>query len=454
MCYLATLIMAHTQADDLGHDRGRTMSNGRSWRISVTGLGYVGLQVARAFARRGSEVIAFDIDESRIRELSEGLDRAGEVGAIDLRSASIRYTADPRGLREADFHIIAVPTPLTETRKPDLRPLLSAARSVGGQLKPGDIVVVESTVYPGATEEECVPVMELESGLVCGREFDIGYSPERVNPGDKLHRLETITKVVAAQNERTVRAMQQVYGSVVRAGLHVAPDIRTAEAAKAIENTQRDLNIALMNELAMICAHLGIDTRDVLAAAGTKWNFVPFSPGLVGGHCVGVDPYYLTDRAERFGYHPEVILAGRRINHGMGPWIARETIKRLLRDGGSPERNVCVLGFTFKQDVPDCRNTRVADLLSELRAFGASVEVNDPLADPREVEATYGIPLVSFEALRPCHAVILAVAHRNYRQGGWPMIMRLLKDGRGLVTDVPACLGRDDVPEGVRLWRP
>jgi UDP-N-acetyl-D-glucosamine/UDP-N-acetyl-D-galactosamine dehydrogenase len=454
MCYLAMPIMSQTQADDFGQNTGRTMSNERSWRISVTGLGYVGLQVACAFARRGSDVVAFDIDESRIQELSGGLDRAGEICAIELRLPSIRYTADPRGLREADFHIIAVPTPLTQARKPDLRPLLVAARSVGGQLKPGDIVVVESTVYPGATEEECVPVLEFESKLVCGREFDIGYSPERVNPGDKLHRLETITKVIAAQNERTVRAMRQVYGSVVEAGLHVAPDIRTAEAAKAIENTQRDLNIALMNELAMICARLGIDTRDVLAAAGTKWNFVPFSPGLVGGHCVGVDPYYLTDRAERSGYHPEVILAGRRINHGMGPWIAQETIKRLLRDGGSDERTVCVLGFTFKEDVPDCRNTRVADLVSELRAFGAFVEVSDPLADPREVEAAYGIRLVPLQELRACSAVVIAVAHRGYRQGGWPMIMRLLKGGRGLVTDVPACLGRDDVPEGVRLWRP
>jgi UDP-N-acetyl-D-galactosamine dehydrogenase len=454
VCYLAALIMVQTHADDLAHNPGGTMPNGRSWRISVTGLGYVGLQVACAFARRGSDVVAFDIDDSRIHELSEGLDRAGEVGAIDLRSASIRYTADPRGLREADFHIIAVPTPLTEARKPDLRPLLAAARSVGGQLKPGDIVVVESTVYPGATEEECVPIMESESGLVCGREFDIGYSPERINPGDKLHRLETITKVIAAQNERTVRAMRRVYGSVVDAGLHVAPDIRTAEAAKAIENTQRDLNIALMNELAMICARLGIDTRDVLAAAGTKWNFIPFSPGLVGGHCVGVDPYYLTDRAERSGYHPEVILAGRRINHGMAPWVARETIKRLLRDGGSRERNVCVLGFSFKEDVPDCRNTRVADLVSELQAFGAFVEVSDPLADAREVEAAYGIRLVPLQGLQPCDAVVLAVAHRSYRQGGWPMIMRLLKGGRGLVTDVPACLRRDNIPEGVRLWRP
>jgi len=429
------------------------MTHGR--RVSVTGLGYVGLQVAVAFARDGARVEAFDIDEERVGDLRRGIDRTREVPTAALLPPGLRYTTDPARLRDADFHIVCVPTPLNEARKPDLRPLLAAARTVGGQLTVGDIVVFESTVYPGATEEDCLPVLEAASGLVCGRDFDIGYSPERINPGDREHRFESIAKVIAAQNATTLEVMRRVYGSVVRAGLHAAPDIRTAEAAKAIENTQRDLNIALMNELAMICARLDIDTRDVLAAAATKWNFLPFAPGLVGGHCVGVDPYYLTDRAERAGYHPEVILAGRRINHGMGAWIARETIKRLLRLGTADVRpRICVLGVTFKEDVPDCRNTRVVDLVRELEAFGATVQVADPLADPDEVRAACDIRLVPAEQLQPADAVVLAVPHAAYRQGGWPLILGLLADGRGLVTDVRACLDRDACPPGVRLWRP
>jgi UDP-N-acetyl-D-galactosamine dehydrogenase len=327
---------------------------------------------------------------------------------------------------------------------------------VGGVLRRGSIVVFESTVYPGATEEECVPVLEQASGLVCGRDFAVGYSPERINPGDRRHRLEGIVKVIAAQDQDTLAELRAVYGSIVDAGLHEAPDIRTAEAAKAIENTQRDLNIALMNELAMICARLGIDTRDVLAAAGTKWNFLPFTPGLVGGHCVGVDPYYLTDRAERAGYHPEVILAGRRINHGMGAWIARETIKRLLRlrPEGAGAGEICVLGITFKEDVPDCRNSRVPELVAELQAFGASVQVADASADPNDVETAYGLRLVPLERIKPADAVVLAVPHQAYREAGWRLIRGLLKSGGGLVTDVRACLDRATAPQGVHLWRP
>lgn len=425
-------------------------------RISVIGLGYVGVQVACAFARRGERVVAFDIDRRRIDELRAGTDRTGEVDAPDLAVPGLCFTADAGDLRAADFHIVCVPTPLTELRRPDLRPLLAAAHSVGGSLRPGAVVVFESTVYPGATEEECIPVLERASGLLCGRDFEVGYSPERINPGDQRHRLENIVKVIAAQNERTLAVLRTVYGSVIAAGLHEAPDIRTAEAAKAIENTQRDLNIALMNELAMICARLDIDTHAVLAAAGTKWNFLPFTPGLVGGHCVGIDPYYLTDRAERAGYHPEVILAGRRINHGMGAWIARETIKRLLplRPEGTGVGDVCVLGVTFKEDVPDCRNSRVPDLVAELIAFGARVQVADPAADADDVQAAHGWPVVPLTKLRPADAVVLAVPHRVYRDAGWPLVRGLLRNGSGLVTDVRACLDRAATPPGVTLWRP
>ncbi|MBK8174913.1 MAG: nucleotide sugar dehydrogenase [Rhodospirillales bacterium] len=423
-------------------------------RLSVIGLGYVGLQVAHAFARRGDPVIAFDIDSARVGELARGYDRTFEIAAADLGAEAIAYTCDPARLAEADFHIVAVPTPITVARKPDLAPLLAATRTIGAQLRPGAIVVFESTVYPGATEEECVPVLERASKLACGRDFDVGYSPERINPGDRAHRFETIVKVIAAQNARTLAVMRAVYGSVVAAGLHEAPDIRTAEAAKAIENTQRDLNIALMNELAMICERLGLDTRDVLAAAGTKWNFLAFTPGLVGGHCVGVDPYYLTDRAERAGYHPEVILAGRRINHEMGAWIARETIKRLVRTAGRPRGRIGVLGATFKEDVPDCRNTRVADLVGELRAFGAEVLLSDPLAGAGDVASACGLAPVPLAAMSDLDAVILAVPHRAYRDGGWAMIRALLTDGRGLVVDVRACLERATRPGGVVLWRP
>lgn len=428
------------------------MTHNRS--ISVTGLGYVGLQVAVAFARSGAPVIAYDISANRVQELSQGIDRSGEVAASELLLPSLEYTCDPAKLRVANFHIVAVPTPITAALKPDLSPLLAATRTLGQQIKRGDIAVFESTVYPGATEEDCVPVLERESGLRCGQDFNVGYSPERINPGDKNHRFETIAKVISAQNRQTLEVLQEVYGSVVIAGVHIAPDIPTAEAAKAIENTQRDLNIALMNELAMICSRLGIDTRDVLAAAGSKWNFLPFYPGLVGGHCVGVDPYYLTDRAERAGYYPEVILAGRRINAGMGRWIARETIKRLLCRGDGTSRTVTVLGLTFKEDVPDFRNTRVADVVEELQAFGADVRVCDPYANDDDTDWEFPFRTVALEAVPPADAVIVAVPHRIYRDAGWPLIRRLLKGERGIVTDVRACLDRTGVPAGIQLWRP
>jgi UDP-N-acetyl-D-glucosamine/UDP-N-acetyl-D-galactosamine dehydrogenase len=422
-------------------------------RISVIGLGYVGLPVAVAFGRSGAPVVAYDIDADRIRELGQGFDRTHEVSADELATANLRYTTDPADLREADFHIVTVPTPITETKRPDLGPLFAAMRTVGAQLGRGDIVVIESTVYPGVTEDECGPILEEASGLERGKDFAVGYSPERINPGDRQHRFETITKVVAGQNAETLEVIARVYGSVITAYLHRAPNIRTAEAAKVIENTQRDLNIALMNELAVIFERLGLDTHDVLAAAETKWNFLKFSPGLVGGHCIGVDPYYLTHRAERAGYQPQVILAGRRINDDMGRWIARETIKRLLKGGVGGALAVTILGVTFKEDVPDCRNTRVIDIIRELETFGTRFQVRDALADTETVEREYGVRLCEMKDLHPAKAVILAVPHRCYRDTGWSMVKGLLEDSRGLVTDVRGCLDRTATPAGVSLWR-
>ena len=425
-----------------------------SRRLSVIGLGYVGLPVATAFGRRGHEVVAFDIDPQRIAELKQGHDRTGEVDAGTLALAGLRLTSDPRALGEADFHIITVPTPITEALRPDLRALLAATRAVGAQLRRGGIVVYESTVFPGATEEVCVPVLEAESGLTFGRDFAVAYSPERINPGDRTHRFESIVKVVAGSDAETLETVAAVYGSVVTAGIHRAPSIAVAEAAKVIENTQRDLNIALMNELAIICHRLGIDTQDVLAAAGTKWNFLKFVPGLVGGHCIGVDPYYLTHRAEQIGYHPQVILAGRRTNDAMGQYIARETVKHILRRTADRSGlRVTVLGLTFKENVPDVRNTKVIDIVREIESFGIPVSVHDPVADASEIEREYGLCLTPLDRLPPADAVVLAVAHDVYRGAGWPRVAALLKGGRGLVTDVKGCLERGAVPPGVQLWR-
>jgi UDP-N-acetyl-D-glucosamine/UDP-N-acetyl-D-galactosamine dehydrogenase len=421
-------------------------------KIAVIGLGYVGLPVAVAFARSGASVVGFDIDHKRIDELRAGLDRTREVANGDLSHSSLRYESDPAALAAADFYIVTVPTPIDASRRPDLSALLAASNTVGRALGRGDIVVYESTVYPGAIEDDCAPVLESASGLRCGTDFTVGYSPERINPGDKQHRFETITKVVSGQDERTLEIVAAVYGSVVKAGVHRAPSIKVAEAAKVIENTQRDLNIAFMNELSAIFERMGIDTGDVLAAANTKWNFLKFYPGLVGGHCIGVDPYYLTYRAEKAGYDPQVILAGRRINDGVGQRVARECVRRLLqRKAGSAV--VTILGMTFKEDVPDTRNSKVADIVAELRTFDIAVQVHDPLADPREVEHEYRIALAAMDTLQPADAVILAVAHESYVCGGWPLVTRLLKDGRGVVLDVKSRLDRTQQPDGIDLWR-
>jgi UDP-N-acetyl-D-galactosamine dehydrogenase len=421
--------------------------------LSVIGLGYVGLPVAVAFARSGLPVVGFDIDRARIDELTAGVDRTREVPGPQLIQDHLIYTTDPEALRRANFHIVTVPTPIDAANRPDLRALLGASATVGRALKRGDIVVYESTVYPGVTEEECVPVLERASGLKLGEDFAVGYSPERINPGDKERRFETIAKIVSASDQAALEVVAAVYGRAVKAELHFAPTIRVAEAAKVIENTQRDLSIALINELAMIFDRLEIDTRDVLAAAGTKWNFQPFRPGLVGGHCIGVDPYYLTHKAEQVGYHPQVILAGRRVNDGMGIYVANRVVRNLMRRGWNGRPVVTVLGVTFKANVPDTRNTRVVELARELGHFGIAVQLHDPCADPDVFLSEYGLTLQSADSMEPADAVVLAVGHDAYHCRGWGSVVGLLKDGKGMVADLTGFLDRAEKPEGVALWR-
>ena len=423
-------------------------------RIAVVGLGYVGLPVAVAFADAGP-VIAFDSDPDRIRELRRGSDRNATVDPARLAGPSLTFTGDPRDLGQADFFIVAVPTPIDGAKRPDLRALESASRTVGGRLRPGGIVVYESTVYPGATEDVCIPILEEASGLRNGGDFFVGYSPERINPGDEAHGFSRVVKIVSAGDPATLETVARVYESVVEAGVHRAPSIRVAEAAKVIENTQRDVNVALMNEVAMIFERLGIDTGDVLAAAATKWNFLPFRPGLVGGHCIGVDPYYLTREAMRVGHHPEVILSGRRINDEIGAFVVSSVVRMLIRTGAAVKAaTVTVLGATFKENVPDVRNSGVARIVSEFKRYEMDVQVYDPVADPAAARTELGIGLTPREALRPGRAVVLAVAHDVWRQGdAWPLVGSLLEGGAGVVADVPRLLSRDRVPPGVRLWR-
>lgn len=415
-------------------------------KISVIGLGYVGLPVAVAFARAGFSVTGFDIDAERVAELRAGRDRTGEVDDLETIGDMIRFTCDSGDLARADFHIVTVPTPITPSKQPDLLPLMAASRTVGRVLKPGDIVVYESTVYPGATEEECIPVLERESGLVADRDFGVGYSPERINPGDRAHRFENITKVVSGSTPEVLDIVARTYGAVVTAGIHRAPAIKVAEAAKVIENTQRDLNIALMNELAMIFARMGIRSRDVLEAASTKWNFMPFTPGLVGGHCIGVDPYYLTAKAEALGFRPEVILAGRRTNDGMGPYIAGELIKTLVRGGRIGDARIGLLGITFKEDVPDLRNSRVPDIIAALSEYGLTALIHDPLADAKDVEREYGLRLAGLEELTDLDALIVAVPHRLYRDLGGTALAARIRPG-GLLFDIRSCLDPAEIPD-------
>ena len=387
--------------------------------LAIIGLGYVGLPLAVEFGKHRS-TIGFDINANRVAELQAGQDRTREVEPDELEQATqLIYTTDLEVIREAQIYIVTVPTPIDAHKQPDLTPLLKASETVGKVLKKGDIVIYESTVYPGATEEDCVPVLERTSGLTFNKDFFCGYSPERINPGDKLHRLTTITKVTAGSTPETADTVNALYASIVTAGTHKAESIRVAEAAKVIENTQRDLNIALVNELAMIFNKMGIDTEAVLKAAGTKWNFLPFRPGLVGGHCIGVDPYYLTHKAEAVGYHPQVILAGRRINDGMGAYVAAELVKAMIRKGITVKgAKVLVLGLTFKENCPDLRNTRVVDVVSELRDYGIDVDVHDPWVDAGEAMHEYGIKLMDEPNAGAYDGVVLAVGHDNYREAG------------------------------------
>jgi len=421
--------------------------------ISVIGLGYVGLPVAIAFGKV-RRTIGFDINPHRISELKNNYDRTCEVTAEDLQAADILFTDTIEELAQADFHIVAVPTPVDEANQPDLTLMLKASETVGKALKKGDIVVYESTVYPGVTEDECVPVLEKISGLACGTDFTVGYSPERINPGDKEHTFTKIRKVVSGQDAATLETVAQVYESVVTAGVFRAASIKVAEAAKVIENTQRDLNIALMNELALIFDRMNIDTNEVLEAAGTKWNFLKFKPGLVGGHCIGVDPYYLTHKAEKIGYIPQVILAGRRINDGMGRFIAQRTVKEIIRAGHSVlGTKVTVLGLTFKEDCPDLRNSKVIDIIHELTDYGCDVQVTDAYADPEEARHEYGVELCPYDRLQPAAAVVAAVAHQPYRSLT-PSDLHSLMGSSPVLIDVKGLFDRSTLDAaGIRHWR-
>ena len=430
------------------------MSRVKERKIAVVGLGYVGLPIAVAFGKR-QRVIGFDINKAKIAELQNGLDRTGEVSPAELKSSDVHYTYQPGDLKAADFIIVAVPTPINEALQPDLTALRKSSELIGANLSPGAIVVFESTVYPGATEEVCLPILEQASGMTCGVDFKLGYSPERINPGDKDHTLEKIIKVVSAQDDASLEIVANTYELVVKAGIHRASSIKVAEAAKVIENTQRDLNIALMNELALIFHRLGIDTKSVLDAAGTKWNFLKFYPGLVGGHCIGVDPYYLTSKAESVGYHPQVILAGRRINNGMGKFVAEQTIK-LLGQLPRPIKDlkVAVLGLTFKENVPDLRNSRVPDIIQELREYGVQVLVHDPIADPKEAVAEYGIQLQSWNDLKNVDGLIIAVSHRSYAEMNLQELFKPLRNQHeGVVIDVKCLLDQAKLPSSLTYWR-
>lgn len=424
-------------------------------KIAIIGLGYVGLPVAVSFAAKGYDVLGFDICPKRLSELKIGQDSTASVNPEELQSETLNFSSNETDLSDRDVLIVSVPTPVDQTKKPDLSPFVGAATTVGRNLKRGAVVVFESTVYPGATEEVAAPILEQVSGLKLGQDFEIGYSPERINPGDHQRGFADITKIVSGSSVEAAGMLAELYGSVVEAGIHLAPSIRVAEASKVIENTQRDLNIALMNELSMLFQQLDIDTRDVLAGSATKWNFLPFQPGLVGGHCIGVDPYYLTHKAHEIGMTPQVILAGRGTNEAMPAFVAGKIIQEGVKLGLPTPPRIAVLGVTYKADVPDTRNSKVVDLVRELEKFGAEVLVHDPLADPEQVKSEYGITLTGNEADLDADAVVLAVPHAYYLQGenDWEKIIAVLKMSRGLVADIPALLDRETIPDGITLWR-
>lgn len=422
--------------------------------VAVVGLGYVGLPLAIEFGKH-FDTIGFDVSKAKVARLQQHNDVTGEVerGDFDL-AKKLKITDDPKQLGQADVIVVAVPTPIDSARLPDFTPLVSASEIVGANMKRGATVVYESTVYPGATEEVCIPVLEKHSGMKWKQDFNVGYSPERINPGDKQHRLPTIVKVVSGDNPETLEKLAKLYETVITAGVHRASSIKVAEAAKVIENTQRDLNIALMNELAIVFERLGIDTLEVLKAAGSKWNFLPFRPGLVGGHCIGVDPYYLTHKAQMVGYHPEVILAGRRINDGMGQFIAEQTVKMLARQGlHTAGQTVIVLGLTFKEDVPDLRNSKVIDVVRELEAYGINVVIHDPIADKEEAHEEYGVNLVDWDKLPKANAIVAAVSHKAYQEQGLPALLDKLVD-KGVFIDVKSAWDPAEIRKaGKAVWR-
>ena len=423
-------------------------------KISLVGLGYVGMPIAVAFSKK-VKVVGFDVNKGKIELYKSGVDPTKEVGDEAIKNCTVEFTADETKLREAKFHIVAVPTPVNSDHTPDLTPVESASEILGRNLTKGSVVVYESTVYPGVTEEICVPILERESGLTCGVDFKIGYSPERINPGDKVHRLESIVKIVSGMDEETLDTVAKVYELVVEAGVHRAESIRVAEAAKVIENSQRDINIAFMNELSIIFHKLGIDTKSVLEAAGTKWNFLKFAPGLVGGHCIGVDPYYLTYKAEQIGYHSQVILSGRRINDDMGQYVVQSLVKLLAKSGSTiKDAKVAVLGFTFKENCPDTRNTRVIDIVNELSEYGIEPAICDPVADKAGAKKEYGLEFTSLDSIKDCDAVILAVAHDEFKKLSLADISALFKGGKGILADVKGILDKNEFENaGFTYWR-
>jgi UDP-N-acetyl-D-galactosamine dehydrogenase len=423
--------------------------------VSVVGLGYVGLPVACALAHAGIKTIGYDIDRHRVQELLEGNDRTASVSKTALSSKNLTLTYSAPDIRQARIHIVAVPTPINISKRPDLGPIKKASKIVGAFMKPNDIVVFESTVYPGATEEIAIPLLQRESGLRFQKDFQIGYSPERINPGDKKHTLSNLLKIVSASSEDALETLAELYGKIVKAGVYKASSIKVAEAAKVIENTQRDLNIALMNELSMLFHAMDIDTRDVLEGASTKWNFLPFHPGLVGGHCIGVDPYYLTDKAHQLGFSPQVILAGRGTNESMSRFIATEVIQGCVKLARPMPPRIAILGITYKADVPDTRNSKVIDLIRELERFGAHIFAVDPLADPEHTKEHFGVELYEETPLGDCDAVILAVPHHVFfeNEEPWHVMERYLSAEKVFVADLHGLLEREKTPEHVLLWR-
>ena len=423
--------------------------------ISLVGLGYVGMPIAVEFAKRGIKVVGFDLNKQKIETYKKGIDPTNEVGDDVIKASTVEFTSNAEDLKKAKFHIVAVPTPVNDDHTPDLTPVEGASEILGKNLTKGSIVVFESTVYPGVTEDICVPILERDSGLKCGVDFKIGYSPERINPGDKVHRLSTITKIVSGMDEETLDTVAKVYEIVVDAGVHRAECIKVAEAAKVIENSQRDINIAFMNELSIIFNKMGIDTQAVLKAAGTKWNFLKFYPGLVGGHCIGVDPYYLTYKAEELGYHSQIILSGRRINDDMGKYVAENAVKNLIMaDKAVKNAKIAILGFTFKENCPDTRNTKIIDIVNELREYGIEPIIADPVADAAEAKRLYGIEFAGIEDIKDMDAVILAVAHEEFSGFTTETMGKFFGEGKKVLLDIKGLLNRKEFENaGYNYWR-